>query len=147
MEKIPIMKPGENKVSFISEGQKLAGLLYLPEDYQKGEKRPAIVFIRPGTGVKEQTAGLYAKLLSEKGFVTLAFDPRGFGESEGLVRLARMKSSARLKCAALTAEPAPGPVESALSSASVNSSRRWRLRTVAAVAGGAAAAVVVAEEA
>ena len=87
MEKVLMMKPGENKVSFMSEGQKLAGLLYLPADYQKGEKRPAIVFIRPGTGVKEQTAGLYAKLLSEKGFVTLAFDPRGFGESEGLVRL------------------------------------------------------------
>ena len=81
------LKPGENKVSYMSEGQKLAGLLYLPADYQKGEKRPAIVFIRPGTGVKEQTAGLYAKLLSKKGFVTLAFDPRGFGESEGLVRL------------------------------------------------------------
>ena len=44
------LKPGENKVSFMSEGQKLAGLLYLPADYQKGEKRPAIVFIRPGTG-------------------------------------------------------------------------------------------------
>jgi fermentation-respiration switch protein FrsA (DUF1100 family) len=41
------------------------------------------VITPPNTGVKEQTAGLYAKKLSEKGFITLAFDPRGFGESEG----------------------------------------------------------------
>jgi pimeloyl-ACP methyl ester carboxylesterase len=39
--------------------------------------------VRPATGVKEQTAGLYAEKLSHEGFATLAFDARGFGESEG----------------------------------------------------------------
>jgi fermentation-respiration switch protein FrsA (DUF1100 family) len=77
------MKPGENIVFFQSDGMELAGLLYIPSDYREGERRPAIVVTRPASGVKEQTAGLYARKFSEKGFVTLAFDPKGFGESEG----------------------------------------------------------------
>jgi len=76
-------KPGENKVTYLSDGKKLSALLYIPEDYKEGEKRPAIVITRPASGVKEQTAGLYAQKLSDKGFVTLAFDPKGYGESEG----------------------------------------------------------------
>ncbi len=59
-----------SNVSFKSNGLNVAGHLYLPDDYKKGEKRPAIVVSHPFGGVKEQTAGLYAKKLSEKGFVT-----------------------------------------------------------------------------
>jgi hypothetical protein len=47
----------------------------------------ACVARAPGSEVKEQTAGLYAQKLSEKGFITLVFDPRGFGESEGARQL------------------------------------------------------------
>jgi fermentation-respiration switch protein FrsA (DUF1100 family) len=72
-----------SNVSFNSNGLKLAGHLYLPDDYKKGEKRPAIVVSHPFGGVKEQTAGLYAKKLSEEGFITLAFDASYQGESEG----------------------------------------------------------------
>jgi fermentation-respiration switch protein FrsA (DUF1100 family) len=38
------------------------------------------------TSVKEQMAGLYAEKLAEKGFITLAFDYRNYGESEGQPR-------------------------------------------------------------
>ncbi|MFL6510606.1 MAG: alpha/beta hydrolase [Nitrososphaera sp.] len=72
-----------SNVSFKSNNLKLAGHLYVPDDYKKGEKRPAIVVSHPFGGVKEQTAGLYAKKLSEKGFITLAFDASYQGESEG----------------------------------------------------------------
>ena len=79
----PDLKPGKNAVSYNSDGARIAAHLYLPEDYVEGEKRPTIVINPPATGVKEQTIGLYAEKLSQQGFITLAFDPRGFGESEG----------------------------------------------------------------
>jgi fermentation-respiration switch protein FrsA (DUF1100 family) len=72
-----------SNVTFKSNGLKIAGHLYLPDDYKEGEKRSAIVVGHPCGGVKEQTAGLYAKKLSEKGFITLAFDASYQGESEG----------------------------------------------------------------
>jgi len=78
---------GENKVFYDSDGKKLAGLLYIPQGYKKGDRKPALVVTRPACGVKEQTAGHYAKKLSEKGFVALAFDPKGYGESEGRTRV------------------------------------------------------------
>jgi uncharacterized protein len=75
-----------SNVTFKSNGMKIAGHMYLPDDYKKGEKRAAIVVGHPCGGVKEQTAGLYAKKLSEKGFITLAFDASYQGESEGQPR-------------------------------------------------------------
>ena len=64
----------------------MAGNLYLPKGYQQGKKYPAIITVHPGGGVKEQTSGLYAKKLAERGFVTLAYDASHQGESEGLPR-------------------------------------------------------------
>jgi fermentation-respiration switch protein FrsA (DUF1100 family) len=64
----------------------LAGHLYIPDNMKKGEKRPALVTVTPVSGIKEQTSGLYAKAMSEKGYVTLAFDNTSYGESEGTPR-------------------------------------------------------------
>ncbi|MEU8817439.1 alpha/beta hydrolase [Actinoplanes sp. NPDC048796] len=69
-------------VTFDSQGLRIAGHLYLPE----GGNLPAVVVGHPGTGVKEQAAGLYARRLAERGYVTLAFDAAYQGESEGLPR-------------------------------------------------------------
>jgi uncharacterized protein len=69
-------------VTFLSAGLKLAGHLYTPDGAAAGP-RPAVVVGHPGTGVKEQAAGLYAQRLAEQGFVTLAFDAAYQGESEG----------------------------------------------------------------
>jgi uncharacterized protein len=72
-------------VTFDSAGLKLAGHLYTPDDGAAGP-RPAIVVGHPGSGVKEQAAGLYAHRLAGQGFITLAFDAAYQGESEGTPR-------------------------------------------------------------
>lgn len=75
----------KTEVRFDSGGLGLAGHLFAP-DASFGERRPAIVVGHPGSGVKEQAAGLCARCLAERGFVTLAFDAAHQGASEGLPR-------------------------------------------------------------
>lgn len=73
-------------VTFKNNGIDMAGNLYFPKGFQEGHKYPAIVSVHPGGGVKEQTAGVYARRLAEQGFVTLAFDASHQGASGGLPR-------------------------------------------------------------
>lgn len=76
-------KPGKNRVTFRSEGVELVGNLYLPQNYQEGNPLPGVVVGGYWTTVKEQMAGLYAQKLADKGYATLAFDHRYYGESGG----------------------------------------------------------------
>lgn len=71
------------KVKFNSEGAQLTGNLFLPANFDSQQKYPTIVVSGSWTTVKEQMAGLYAQRLANEGFITLAFDFRNFGESEG----------------------------------------------------------------
>ena len=71
------------KVTFKSEGLNLVGNLYYPTDLQEGKKYPTVISSGSWTTVKEQMAGLYAHKLAKEGFITLAFDFRNYGESEG----------------------------------------------------------------
>ena len=74
------------KIQFISEGEKIVGNLYLPKSYDPNKKYPSIIVSGSWTTVKEQMAGLYAQKMADEGSVTLAFDFRNFGESEGAPR-------------------------------------------------------------
>lgn len=73
------------KVTFHNRyGITLAADLYEPKDTT--EKMPAIAVCGPFGAVKEQSAGLYAQTLAERGFLTIAFDPSFTGESGGQPR-------------------------------------------------------------
>lgn len=73
----------KEKVWFPNKNIQLAGEIYLPEQFDSNKQYPAIVVVHPGGGVKEQTAGIYAQKLADKGFVTLTFDSSYQGESGG----------------------------------------------------------------
>lgn len=73
----------ERQISFYSEGYKLEGTVYLPDDYVEGEKRPAIIPNSGYNGFNEFYPRLFARNLTEAGFVCLGFDYRGFANSEG----------------------------------------------------------------
>jgi uncharacterized protein len=66
------------------DGVGLAAVAGLPQTAApRGTRWPAVVLTGPFTGVKEQVTGLYARRLTDAGFVTLALDHRGFGSSGG----------------------------------------------------------------
>jgi alpha-beta hydrolase superfamily lysophospholipase len=74
------MKKG---VEFYSEGSLVKGILYLPDNYEENEKPPALLLCHGFAGVKELLLPNYAEEFCKNGFITLTFDYRGFGESEG----------------------------------------------------------------
>jgi len=75
-------KVNHRKVTFETQyGLTLAADLYTPKD--ASGKLPAIAVSGPFGAVKEQSSGLYAMRMAERGFVALAFDPSYTGESGG----------------------------------------------------------------
>jgi pimeloyl-ACP methyl ester carboxylesterase len=72
----------EERVSFVSGGLKLAGVLHVPEG---GRGRRAAFLVLHGFGSNKDggTAMIAAKLFADLGYCALRFDMRGCGESEG----------------------------------------------------------------
>lgn len=78
-------KVDHRKVTFHNRfGITLAADLYTPKDAEG--KLPAIAVSGPFGAVKEQSSGLYAQAMAERGFLTIAFDPSFTGESGGTPR-------------------------------------------------------------
>ncbi|NLA76404.1 MAG: alpha/beta hydrolase [Clostridiales bacterium] len=78
-------KVNHRKITFHNRfGITLAADLYEPKNITG--KLPAIAVSGPFGAVKEQSSGLYAQTLAERGFLTIAFDPSFTGESGGEVR-------------------------------------------------------------
>lgn len=75
-------KVDHKKVTFKNRyGIILAADLYQPKNVTG--KLAAIAVSGPFGAVKEQSSGLYAQAMAERGFLTLAFDPSYTGESSG----------------------------------------------------------------
>ena len=77
-------KVNHRKVTFETQyGLTLAADLYTPLNPPEGGKYAAIAVSGPFGATKEQSSGLYAMRMAERGFVALAFDPSYTGESSG----------------------------------------------------------------
>ena len=78
-------KVNHRKVTFHNRyGITLAADLYEPKD--AAEKLPALAVSGPFGAVKEQSSGLYAQTMAERGYLTIACDPFFTGESGGTPR-------------------------------------------------------------
>jgi fermentation-respiration switch protein FrsA (DUF1100 family) len=75
-------KVDHKKVTFRNRyGIELAADMYTPKN--ASGKLPAIAVSGPFGAVKEQSSGLYAQHMAERGFIAIAFDPSFTGESGG----------------------------------------------------------------
>lgn len=75
-------KVNHSKITFHNRyGITLVADLYIPKSATG--KMAAIAVSGPFGAVKEQSSGLYAQTLAERGFLTIAFDPSYTGESGG----------------------------------------------------------------
>ena len=78
-------KVEHSKVVFVNRfGVTLAADMYVPKEVVG--KLSAVAVSGTFGAVKEQSSGLYAQALAERGFLTIAFDPSFTGESGGVPR-------------------------------------------------------------
>src|SRR6187431_549680 len=76
-------KVTRQKVSFKNRyGITLSGDLYRPKN-ESNQPFSALAICGPFGAVKEQSSGLYANQMAERGFIAIAFDPSYTGESSG----------------------------------------------------------------
>jgi pimeloyl-ACP methyl ester carboxylesterase len=74
----------ETTVTFLSEGLKISGIVRVPGGVGAGERRPAFIVLHGfGSNKKANNVLRPCDFLGELGYVTLRFDMRGCGESEG----------------------------------------------------------------
>lgn len=73
----------KKNISFYSEGVKLDGDLYYPDDLKNGERRAGVVLCHGYTGVKDLYLPDNARVLNEAGYMVMTFDYKGWGESDG----------------------------------------------------------------
>ncbi|MBF5003893.1 alpha/beta hydrolase [Diaphorobacter caeni] len=74
----------DTPITFPSDGLKLSAILNVPSELSASEKRPAIVVLHGfGSNKEDGMVQLACRLFERLGYVTLRFDMRGCGQSEG----------------------------------------------------------------
>lgn len=74
----------QERVSFPSDGRKLAGVVHVPDGLKRGERRPAIIMMHGFGANKSGGPEWICSRFEAWGYVALRFDYRGCGESEGV---------------------------------------------------------------
>ena len=74
----------EERVTFISDGLTLTGTVHAPADFVPGERRPAFLVLHGfGSNMESENSVTPARMFAAWGYVTMRFNMRGCGESEG----------------------------------------------------------------
>jgi fermentation-respiration switch protein FrsA (DUF1100 family) len=73
----------QRPITFFSDGFRLDGDLYVPDDWVEGTRLPAVVACSGYQGLKTIHPARFARALVPHGYVVLGFDYRGFGRSDG----------------------------------------------------------------
>jgi pimeloyl-ACP methyl ester carboxylesterase len=74
----------EARFDFQSDGLKLAGIVHVPDDLEKGQRRAAFLVLHGfGSNKASGSAARPAEVLAKLGYVALRFDMRGCGDSDG----------------------------------------------------------------
>ena len=69
-------------VNIYSDGTRLAGDIWFPAGLGESEKAPTILLAHGWGGLKSHLNGSYAPAFAAAGYIVLAFDYRGWGESD-----------------------------------------------------------------
>lgn len=74
----------QEQITFDSAGLKLTGFVTIPDNYKAGEKRPVVIVLHGfGSNKNSGNVQIPCEMLAKMGYVTLGFDMRGCGDSEG----------------------------------------------------------------
>jgi alpha-beta hydrolase superfamily lysophospholipase len=74
----------KERVQFVSSGLELAGVVQTPADLKSGERRAAFLVLHGfGSNKDGGNVATVADLLTRLGYITLRFDMRGCGDSQG----------------------------------------------------------------
>jgi pimeloyl-ACP methyl ester carboxylesterase len=79
---------------FHSSGYKLKAVLYLPDDYKEGEKRPCVIPNSGYMGLNRIYPALFARALTARGYVAFGFDYRGFLDNDGPAGVCKLEEQA-----------------------------------------------------
>ena len=84
LETAALATANEEAITFTSQGLKLSGVIRVPQGMGAGERRPAFIVLH-GFGSNKGAGNVLGpcRFLEQLGYVTLRFDMRGCGESEG----------------------------------------------------------------
>ena len=79
---ITAFKIESRHVDIWSDGTRLSGDLWHPEDLQPGDKLAAVILCHGWGGVRSHLNQAYAPEFAKAGYVVLSFDYRGWGDSD-----------------------------------------------------------------